>query len=718
MRRSKQAPLIALGGVLLALGSSPALRPAQRALPPRPARPDVILITLDTLRADAPGFAGNRRVATPLLDRLAASGRVFPDAHAHSVATLPSHTNILTGLYPYQHGVRDNSGFRLGPSIPTLATLLGAAGYATGAFVGAFPLDSQFGLGRGFAVYDDRTSRGLEGEQVGLSERRGDEVVAAALAWWRREERGGRPRFLWVHLFDAHAPYEPPEPFATRYKDDPYLGEVAAIDSYLQPLLGPFLDRRGDRREPAPFVVLTADHGESRGEHGEKTHGLFAYEATLKVPLVLWGPGVAPGRDLRPARLVDLFPTVLQAARVPMPAPAPGRPFPGRSLLGPPVAIPEDCYFEALSANFNLRWAPLRGAIHRGRKFIDLPLPEVYDLARDPGERHNLFARERAAARAVFASLPRETAPAPTARREDVAPETAARLESLGYLVGAGSAPARYGPADDPKNLVGLDRKMHDVVELSTRGRLDQAVALARAVVKERPTMPFAQSLLALCLLESGRREEALGAMEAARRRGVVSEPLLRQLGLTLAQVGRTAEALAVLKPLAATGSPAAGNALALALSQAGRQEEAATVERQVLAVDPGNARAHERLGLIEVRRGRFREASFELEQAVAANPRLVNAWNNLGVALYGLGQPQAALTAWQRALDLEPQLWDTLWNLGTKAAEQGHMRQARAALERFAAAAPKERYGDEVSQARQLLALWAHRPAHRPTAR
>src|SRR4051794_6875159 len=232
----------ALGGLLLLAAGGLSALPAgspKPSKPPKPPRPDIVLITIDTLRADALGFAGNRRAQTPVLDRLAASGRVFPDAHAHNVATLPSHTNILTGLYPYQHGVRDNSGFRLAGSVPSLATVLHAAGYATGAFVGGFTLDSQWGLGHGFDIYDDRTSRGSESEGFGGAERRGDEVVGAALTWWREQKR--RPRFLWVHLFDPHAPYAPPEPFASRFARDPYLGEVAATDSFLAPLLRPYL---------------------------------------------------------------------------------------------------------------------------------------------------------------------------------------------------------------------------------------------------------------------------------------------------------------------------------------------------------------------------------------------------------------------------------------------------------------------------------------------
>jgi arylsulfatase A-like enzyme/Flp pilus assembly protein TadD len=681
----------ALAGFLLAAAAPPGKAPA------RPARAgrDVVLITIDTLRADAPGFAGNRRSQTPVLDRLAAQGRVFTNAHAHNVVTLPSHTNILTGLYPFQHGVRDNSGFRLGAAVPTLATVLHGAGFATGAFVGAFPLDSQFGLDHGFDVYDDRYPKGANEEEFVMAERRGDEVVRLALAWWRAQK--GKPRFLWVHLYDPHASYEPPEPFASRFKDNLYLGEVAAADSFLAPLLGPFLD---GAEKPA-LVVVTGDHGEALGDHGEQTHGLFTYEATLKVPLVLWGRGVAPGRDARPARHVDIFPTVLQAAGITSPAPA-GFRRPGRSLLAAAAAEAADSYFESLSATLNRGWAPLRGLLRGGRKFIALPLPEVYDLPQDPREANNLADRERTAARGVFAALPKESAWPP--RRENLKPEDDARLRSLGYVSGSAAARASYGPEDDPKRLIGLDTKVHEVIDLYMRGRLEPAISLARELVQARPSMPLGHSLLAQSLLQAGRTKEALEVMLKARSLGATSDSMQRQLGLTLSEMGRSGEAVEVLRPLIAAGDPQTLNAYALALSDDGRQKEAFEVLQRVLKADAEDPKAYEQLGLVELRLGHWPQARDRSRRALELNPGLPLAWNNLGVALYQLGQKDEALDAWQKAVDLKPDLWDALWNLGTKAAERGRLEQARKALERFAAGAPPAQYAADIAKAREYL--------------
>ena len=684
MTRSAKA-----AGALFVLFASPAAATAPR--------PDVLLVTIDTLRADAPGFAGNRRAATPNLDGLAASGRVFTAAHAHNVVTLPSHANILTGLYPYQHGVRDNSGFRLPTTLPTLATVLRQAGYATGAFVGAYPLDSRYGLDRGFQVYDDRTTQGADETQFVLAERPGNEVVAAALPWW--QARRGKPRFAWVHLYDPHARYDPPEPWATRFKGDLYAGEVAATDAFLTPLLRPHLEGR----EPPCLIIVTGDHGEGLGDHGEETHGLFAYEATLKVPLVLWGPGVARGRDGRAARHVDIFPTVLAALGLQAP-PAPGQKRAGRSLLAAWKDEP-DGYFESLSTALNRGWAPLRGLLRRAGprslKFIALPLPEVYDLTADAAESQNRLDQERRAARAAFDLLPAESQWPPP--RGAMSAEEEARLRSLGYLASSPSARTSFGPEDDPKRLVALDRKIHQLVEAYSLGELARALKLAQEVVAARP-MALGYELLVNCLLELEREAEALAVMEKAHAAKMASDGLLRQLGLTLAGAGRSREAIAVLEPLAATGDLDALNALAVAHSEAGRQREAYATLQRVLATDPENPKAWEEIGLVELRLGHWQQARDASRKAIERRAGAAQAWNNLGVALFQLGDIKGALDAWSEAVERRPDLWDALWNLGLQAAKHGRPDLARPALARFAADAPSAKYAEDRARARSLL--------------
>src|SRR5688500_12626705 len=281
--------------------------PVRESAPAPTSAGDIILVTIDTWRADSAGFAGHPRVKTPFLDSLASRGVVFTNAHAHNVVTLPSHANMLTGLNPYEHGVRENAGYVLDEKVQTLAERLAAAGYATGAFVAAFPLDKRYGLGQGFELYDDNYGKGRASLDFTVQERPAAAVLQSAAKWWGSV--AGRKRFLWVHLYEPHAPYVPPEPFASEYRDAPYLGEVAATDDALGRILGPLL-------EDATTVIVTADHGEALGDHGELTHGLFAYESTLKVPLLVVAPRIAPHRDDTWARHIDIAPSILERAGV------------------------------------------------------------------------------------------------------------------------------------------------------------------------------------------------------------------------------------------------------------------------------------------------------------------------------------------------------------------------------------------------------------------
>jgi len=379
--------LLVLGIPLVFAAAAGLLASAHRRTTPK-GRPglNVLLVTVDTLRADALGSYGDRQAATPVLDRLAAAGVRFERARAHNVVTLPSHANILSGRYPFEHGLRDNAGYRFPAGLDTLATLLKVRGYRTGAFVSAFPLDSRFGLDRGFDVYDDRLGDPERVASLRMTERPGTETVAAARSFLTADP--DRPWFCWVHLYEPHAPYEPPAMLAARFAEAPYKGEVAAADAALGPLLEPLLSQGPDGRT---LVVLTSDHGESLGEHGEKTHGVFAYESTLRVPLILFAPALfGPRAVADPVRQVDILPTVLEAVAAPLP---PG--LPGRSLLasagGQPLA-PAASYFEALTAAATRGWAPLHGIVRSERKYIRLPLPELYELAADPAERSNLAA--------------------------------------------------------------------------------------------------------------------------------------------------------------------------------------------------------------------------------------------------------------------------------------------------------------------------------------
>lgn len=687
---SSGAGLALLAMLVLGAGGcgGPEKTPNAAPASPPPSRLDVVLVTIDTMRADAPGFDGNAAGTTPLLDRFAATGRVFVDTHAHSVVTLPSHTNILTGLYPYQHGVRENEGFKLAANVPTLATLLHDAGYATGAFVSAFPLDSRFGLNRGFDVYDDSYPLESNPEAFQMSERRGDVTVAAALKWWASAR--GKPRFLWVHLYDPHSPYRPPEPFLSRFRQQPYLGEVAAADSFLEPLLAPFLSGH----EAPALIVVTADHGEALGEHGELTHGIFAYEATLKVPLLLWGDGVSVGRDDRAAFHVDIVPTVLQ--RLGLTAP---ETLPGHSLLAPPES--RSAYFEALSTCLNRGWAPLRGALREQRKFIELPLPELYDLASDPHEQHNLFADDRRAAGELRQSLPAENPWPP--RQGKSTTEEQNRLRSLGYVTGGAAPRAVYTAADDPKTLIEVDALLQTYVERYGRGDFAGAAAAARAAIA-RHADSESYTNLSLALRQMERTAEATAVLKEALARGFDTEQIRRALGLTLSEAGHPEAAVAVLKPLAGSDDPTSVNALAIALTDAGQLADAEALLRAQAVRTPRDPKTRENLAIAVLRAGRAAEARDLLRALLAQQDSLPVSWNTLGVALYQTGDPNGALAAWGRAAQLDARQFDALFNIGLVATEAGQPGLARQALMRFVSTAPPARYAADIARARQLL--------------
>ncbi len=663
-------------------------RPTARAAPVSSRRPDILLITVDTLRADALGYSGNARAATPNIDRLAAKGRAFLGAHAHNVMTLPSHANILTGRYPYDHGIRDNDGFRLDPMTPTLATLLRSAGYSTAAIIGAFPLDARFGLDRGFDTYDERYPQGANEYDFRVAERPASEVVALARRWW--VENAQRSRFLWVHLYDCHSPHVPPEHLAARYAEDPYSGEVAGVDE----ALGPLFDDVRASSSPV-LLILTSDHGEALGDHGEITHGLFAYEATLHIPLILWGPGlVTPGRDPSLRRHVDILPTVLEAARLPA---LPG--LPGRSLLRP--AEPDaTCYFESLSASFSRGWAPLRGVIRGSEKFIDLPIPELYELREDPQEKANRFEERPDAARSLARTLPVSRPTAPAAESA----ETVRRLAGLGYLSGKARLRPAYGPGDDPKRLIDLDREMQEIVGLYQQGKLPEALLLARSVMKRRPTMPVLYEFLSYLEDQSGQGSRAIAVLEEARRLGFLEERLATRLGLLYGQFGQPRRALSVLEPLRGSSNPDVWNAIGIARASAGERERAVEAFEQALRIDPKNAVAWQNIGLTRVHANRPREALAAFDRAFALNERLPRAWNGRGAALEELGRHGEALESWKRALELDPRQFEALLNIGVVAMEQGNRDLGREALARFAATAPPALFAADIERARRLL--------------
>ena len=488
-RGTRRRALLALVAGALLAGLASASCERREATPPRAAVPEravrAVLVTIDTLRADHVGAYGAGAGRTPTLDALAARGARFETAISPTPLTLPSHATLLTGLDPPEHGIHHNGRFRLADGVPTLAERLRAQGLATAAFVAAYVLDARFGLARGFDVYDDQLS--LNDPTLGASavaERPADRVVDAALAWLARAPDRF---FLWVHLYDPHAEYRPPEPYATRFANEPYAGEVAFADAQLGRLVAALDERFPDG---ATLVVATADHGESLGEHGEETHSYTLYDATQRVPLLVVGPGVPAGAAVAGVvRLADVAPTVLDALGVDA---LPGAS--GKSLL-PALAgadpAPRTAYVETLATAFDWRWSPVFGVRTDRYKYLRAPKPELYDLREDPRELRNLAAEAPALAAELDAAVEDRVAgrQAPAPNRTLGADERA-RLEALGYVApaaGAGAAGAGGAAAGtlgavggvDPKDEIQLVRQLHEVNTLLGEGRYEEAFALA-----------------------------------------------------------------------------------------------------------------------------------------------------------------------------------------------------------------------------------------------
>jgi len=652
----------------------------QRFLPPNKPR-NLLVVSLDTLRADHLGSYGYAGAGTPRLDALARSGLRFETATTVVPLTLPAHSSLMTGTFPAWHGVRDNGGFYLDDEQETLAEVLRGRGFRTGGFVGAFVLDRRWGIAQGFDRYfDDFDLDAFAGAaSMDAIQRPGAEVVAAALDWLQADR--DRPFFAWVHLYDPHTPYDAPEPYRSRFPSTlvgAYDAEIASTDAQVGRLLDALA---ADGRLAETLVVAVGDHGEMLGERGEQTHGFFVYEPATRIPLIITGPGVPAGAVRDQVRIVDVMPTALDLLGVKAPAAVQGaslRPLARGEHLGL-VAHSESWY-----PRYHYGWSELR-AVQDGRfKFIKAPRPELYDLeddaketvdrARDDPRRLEAFARVLAEVETRTASRSAAKGPQP------IDPETEERLAALGYLGGSVSRRSLEDrPRGDPKDKIGLYNLLKQAGSASIEGRPDEAIAKARQALTEDPEIVEAYVLLGNFLKKAKRSEEAIAAYRQALARDDEHQGALFSLALAYKEQGRLDEARAGFER-ARVVDPRNGRVLwqlADLFLRAGQPEKAEAVARDALARKVDEHRFLLKLGESQIEAHQFDQAEKSLLAALGRKADLDTARFNLGLVYEERGESDKAVAAYRGELEVNPKAFRAAFNLAKLLQKVGRREEA-----------------------------------------
>jgi choline-sulfatase len=674
--------------------------------PPR----HLVIITIDTLRADRLGAYGSRTVETPHLDALARDGAMALDASVQVPLTRPSHVTLMTGLYPAEHAIRDNVSPALAPEVPTLAERLKASGFQTAAFVSSVVLSRQSGLARGFDDYSDAFEVEADDARfLNTIQRRGDAPTAEAVAWMEGH-RAGR-MFVWLHLYDPHDPYEPPAPYAARYAGSPYDGEVAWSDE-LVGRVDVALARLGLAGET--LLVVTSDHGEGLGDHGEAVHGYFVYESTLAVPLLLRGPGIPAGTRIPvTVRAVDLMPTLLDMfglARA-------GERSSGRSLAaalrGGRMPPEEPTYAESLTPLLHFGWSDLR-SLREGRfKYIQAPRPELYDLRADPQEKNDLARADPAKAAALRSALAARLATERVAARSTVAaaavpPDLLEKLGALGY-VGAGSDATGPQSGADPKDKLedykAVNTLMREGLTALRENDPARAAARLRALLDRGISSFEVHYYLARALLRQKQPRAAAPHFQEALRRLPAYGAAYVGLAACHLAMGDPGRALAVLRE----GETKAPRDARILVAEAGllrtveKPREALATYERALALSPRDALLHATVGEMYRDAGDPSRATAALREAVRLDPASAAYWNSLGMVLGGSGALAEAETVFREAVSRRPSEAQYAYNLGLVLQRAGRGTEAapffRKALALDPAFTPARRRLEELAR-------------------
>lgn len=653
------------------------------------ARPDIILISVDTLRADRLSCYSAAAPKTPNLCRLADGGTLFAQASSVVPLTLPSHTATLTSTYPFENGVRDN-GDRLAPGSVTLASILQGNGYKTAAFVSGFVLDKRFGLDQGFAAYDAPPDLGdSAATDSGDIKRKGDQTATAAEAWLTANST--HPFFLFLHLYDLHTPYNLSAAEQKQFGAG-YNGELAYVDG----VIGRFLDYLGAHDLLSnSILVFTADHGEGLGDHGETTHGFFLYQSTLHVPLIIHLPehrsasaSSLPHRVETPASLLDVGPTILSAASISVPGS-----MDGHSLLTRQTSS-ENIYSETIYPQRHFDSAPLASLRGGSYKYIDAPRPEFYDLSEDPGETKNLYATRESLASAYRERLHRlEQARQPTAQQASaaLAPEAIERLHALGYMTGNSSVAAPKPNQADPKDRIAAYEDYGRALQLASSGKLQEADGILKAILETDPDLYDVQLSLGLGEQRLGDNAEALRAFQAVLAAEPANAIAHLDAGLSdynlrnFDQAEKEASAALAISP----GYAKAEVLLAKSYAQRGDLDKSAAEFNQLLAEHPGNYDAHDGLGTLAAMRGDWDESVTQLQAALAVAPDAADTHNTLGGVYLRKGEMESAKAQFEEAIRLKPDFAAAHYSLGLALLKLGDAAAARSEFQNTLAADP-----------------------------
>jgi arylsulfatase A-like enzyme/Flp pilus assembly protein TadD len=638
---------------LISCKSSPKKEESTAALKPI----NVVLITLDTVRADHLHCYGNQNIQTPNIDALAKNGVLFEKAVAQTPLTQPSHASMFTGTNPNVHNVRDTGGFALQPSSVTLATILQKHGWNTAAFISASVLKKLFGFSQGFSVYDDQmpeNSHNANGQP--LATRSANITVDHALSWLNTQS--DKPLFLWLHLYDAHRPYDPPEEFRKQYPNNLYDAEIAYSDQQL----GRFLDGL-KKKSPASktLVVLLADHGEGLGDHGEYEHGVFLYDSTVRIAWIMTGPGVPAGvRVQQQAREIDLLPTILNLL-----GGEPSSAVQGTSLV-PTFSgktVPSTySYEETLYPKINMGWSALRGIHTAHWMYVRAPRSELYDLDQDPGELRNVIDSHPKEYRELEAELKKSSRLGADGKETVVVNQmdqsTTEQLKSLGYASGFSNRNIELdGKGIDPKDRIDT-LKVLETTDGPDAGKVpaSRKIELLQQVLKNDPADPTVYYTLMEQYYETGQYPQALQTCLDALNHGIHDGMILSRLANLYLREGNQKEAIAYyeqaaqLNPLDVEGQ----SDLATAYVQNGRLADAERVYKWVLAIQP-YVPAYNGLGIIAIKQQNFPDARKNFERAVQLDPNYVEAQLNLGILCTQTGDHPCARAAFRKFLAKAP---------------------------------------------------------------